>query len=94
MMSPHHSVDKKKKVTTDEISPAGLKAPLGGYGGAGPLQWACRVALDSAARLAEDRSERARLGGEPAVWGETIMAWPAPRGMQGHGCWVEEAPWQ
>lgn len=57
-MSSHHSVaKKKKKVTTDEISPAGLKAPLGGYGGAGPPQCACRVALGSPARLTEDRAE-------------------------------------
>lgn len=54
MMSSHHSVAKKKKITTDEISPSGFKAPLGGYGG---MQCACRMALGSPARLTEDRAE-------------------------------------
>lgn len=54
MMSSHHSVAKKKKITTDEISPDGFKAPLGGHGG---MQCARRVALGSPARLTEDRAE-------------------------------------
>lgn len=67
MMSSHHSVaEKKKVVTTDEISPADLKAPLGGSGGAGPLQWACRVALGSSARLQ-------RTGQRGPGWGESPL---------------------